>query len=50
MLRTITFYLDEAIHKELKSYCVDNDISMKEFITTAIKEYLRKNIQNKIDG
>lgn len=34
--------LTEELYKKLKIFCVQNDVSMKEFITQAIKEKLEK--------
>lgn len=33
--------IDEKIHKELKLYCVKNDLSIKDVIETLIKDLLK---------
>lgn len=38
----ITFALDKEIYKELKLYCLEYDIKIKDFISNAIKEKLEK--------
>lgn len=38
----ITFALDKEIYKELKLYCFEHDIKIKDFISKAIKEKLEK--------
>ena len=45
MLKTLTFYLDESIHKNLKAYCVENNFSMKEIAIDAIKQYLASKVE-----
>ena len=34
--------IDKELKKKLKTYCVQNDITVTEAIETAIKEYLQK--------
>ena len=40
--KRFTIEVNDELYKKLKIFCVQNDISMKEFITEAIKEKLEK--------
>lgn len=40
--KRFTIELTDELYKKLKIFCVQNDVSMKEFITEAIKEKLKK--------
>ena len=40
--RNFTFAIDYKIYKQMKIYCANNDIKMKDFINNAIKEKLGK--------
>lgn len=40
--KRFTIILSDELYKKMKILCVQNDISLKEFITQAIKEKLEK--------
>lgn len=40
--KKITFDIDYKIYKQMKIFCANNDIKMKDFINNAIKEKLEK--------
>lgn len=40
--KRFTIELTDELYKKLKIFCVQNDVSMKEFITETIKEKLEK--------
>ena len=40
--KRFTIILSDGLYKKMKILCVQNDISLKEFITQAIKEKLEK--------
>lgn len=40
--KRFTIILSDELYKKMKILCVQNDVSMKEFITEAIKEKLEK--------
>lgn len=42
-METKTIKIDEKTHKELKMYCVKNDLNMKSVIEELIKKLIEKN-------
>lgn len=41
VIRT-SLYIDDGLYKEVKLYCLKNNITIKKFITDAIKEKLKE--------
>lgn len=37
-MKSITFYIKESLLKEFKKYCIDEDLTMTEFLLNKIKE------------
>jgi hypothetical protein len=42
-METKTIKIDEKLHKELKLYCVKNDVNIKNLIENLLAEFLEKN-------
>jgi hypothetical protein len=42
-METKTIKIDEKIHKELKMYCVKNDLNMKSVVEELIKKLIDGN-------
>ena len=42
-METKTIKIDEKMHKELKMYCVKNDLNMKSVVEELIKKLIEKN-------
>ena len=38
----LTVLIEDNLHKKIKSYCLENDILIKEFLTDAIKLKIKK--------
>ena len=45
--KRVNFDLPPDIHSKLKAYCAKNGITMKDFITAYIKEFLMTEGKNK---
>lgn len=41
-METKTIKIDEKMHKELKMYCVRNDLNMKSVVEELIKKLIEK--------
>jgi hypothetical protein len=41
-IRKVGIDMDKDLFKQVKHYCAENDLSMKDLIQISIKEYLQK--------
>jgi len=42
MAKTITVVIDDELYQKVARYCVEKNIKKKEFLTEAIKEFLKR--------
>ena len=46
LLKRVTVQLDDNLHKEVKVWAAQNEVSMNDVFVEAIKSYLKSNEEN----
>ena len=46
LLKRVTVQLDDQLHKEVKVWAAQNEVSMNDVFVEAIKSYLKSNEEN----